>query len=43
MWWLKGCFGGQFSAPLDERTYLRLLARIRANTAGPRLTRWLAG
>lgn len=32
MWGLKGCFGCQFSVPLDERTYLRLLARIRAQT-----------
>ncbi|HZV19700.1 MAG TPA: PilZ domain-containing protein [Sphingobium sp.] len=32
MWGLKGCFGAQFSVPLDERTYLRVLTRIRAET-----------
>ncbi len=34
MWGLKGCFGAQFSVPIDARSYLDLLAQIRIDTPG---------
>ncbi len=34
MWGLKGCFGAQFSVPIDARHYLELMERIRRETPG---------
>ncbi len=33
MWGLKGCFGAQFSIPIDARHYLELIARIGTETS----------
>lgn len=32
MWSVRGCFGGQFQLPIDARTYLDLLAQVRATS-----------
>lgn len=36
MWGLKGCFGAQFSVPIDARIYQVLLAQIGSDTSAAR-------